>query len=128
MSPTPDSQPSRSWAIVCEEPFRIFFPAGVLLGLIGVSLWPLFYSGIGIAYPNIAHARLMIEGFMASFIFGFLATAGPRLTSAPRFSLSELVAIFTLVLENDPAYSGDKLQAGLHFGGIGEAVARANFH
>ena len=82
--------------VCCEEPFRIFFPAGALLGVFGVSLWPLFYFGAGIAYPNIAHARLMIEGFMASFIFGFLGTAGPRITSAPHFSLAELGPIFTL--------------------------------
>ncbi|PYL07044.1 MAG: hypothetical protein DME33_11830 [Verrucomicrobia bacterium] len=93
--------------VCCEEPFRIFFPAGVLLGVLGVSLWPLFHFGASIAYPNIAHARLMIEGFMASFIFGFLGTAGPRKTSAPRFSISELGTTFTL----------DLLAAGLHIGG-----------
>ena len=91
----------------CEEPFRIFFPIGVLLGVVGVSLWLLFYLGAGIPYPNIAHARLMIEGFMASFIFGFLGTAGPRITSAPHFSLSEVATIFTL----------DLLAAGAHTGG-----------
>jgi uncharacterized protein involved in response to NO len=91
----------------CEEPFRIFFPVGVLLGVVGVSLWVLFYLGAGIPYPNVAHARLMIEGFMASFIFGFLATAGPRITSAPHFSLSEVATIFTL----------DLLAAGAHTSG-----------
>ena len=91
----------------CEEPFRIFFPAGVLLGVVGVSLWLLFYLGAGIPYPNVVHARLMIEGFMASFIFGFLGTAGPRLTAAPHFSLFEVATIFTLNL----------LAAGMHTGG-----------
>jgi uncharacterized protein involved in response to NO len=93
--------------VCCEEPFRIFFPVGVLLGVVGVSLWVLFYLGAGIPYPNVAHARLMIEGFMASFIFGFLGTAGPRITSAPHFSLSEVATIFTL----------DLLAAGAHTGG-----------
>ena len=91
----------------CEEPFRIFFPAGVLLGVVGVSLWLLFYLGASIPYPNVVHARLMIEGFMASFIFGFLGTAGPRLTAAPHFSLFEVATIFTLNL----------LAAGMHTGG-----------
>src|SRR5947209_12626879 len=89
---------------------RIFFPIGVLLGVVGVSLWLLFYLGAGIPYPNVAHARLMIEGFMASFIFGFLGTAGPRITSAPHFSLFEVATIFTL----------DLLAAGAH---AGEAVS-----
>ena len=73
--------------VICQEPFRIFFPAGTVLGILGVTLWPVYYLGGGIAYPNVAHARLMIEGLMGSFIFGFLGTAGPRLTSTPGFNL-----------------------------------------
>jgi uncharacterized protein involved in response to NO len=95
---------TRSFAHLCQEPFRIFFPAGALLGLTGVSLWVLYYCGAGVPYPNVAHARLMIEGMMASFIFGFLGTAGPRLTSTPHFSVGEVGTLFTL----------DLLAAGLH--------------
>ena len=95
----------------CEEPFRLFFPIGALLGVLGVSLWPLFYGGVLVTYPSVAHARLMIEGFMASFVIGFLGTAGPRITSAPHFSRNEVVALFTL----------DLLAAGLHFGGSNRA-------
>jgi uncharacterized protein involved in response to NO len=98
---------TRSLARICEEPFRIFFPAGALLGVVGVSLWVLFYLGAGVPYPNVAHARLMIEGLMASFIFGFLGTAGPRLTSAPHLSRSGIAIVFTL----------DLLAAGAHAGG-----------
>jgi uncharacterized protein involved in response to NO len=102
-----ESRRTRSLAQICQEPFRIFFPAGALLGLIGVSLWALYYLGAGVPYPNVAHARLMIEGMMASFIFGFLGTAGPRLTSASHFSLPEVAILFTL----------DLLAAGAHTGG-----------
>jgi len=98
---------NRSFTQICREPFRIFFPTGILLGLLGVSLWLLFYLGVVVTYPNIAHARLMIEGLMASFILGFLGTAGPRLTSAPHFSPAEVAALFTL----------DLLAAGAHTGG-----------
>jgi len=83
---------------ICQEPFRIFFPVGAFLGVAGVSLWVLHYLGAGIPYPNVAHARLMIEGLMASFVFGFLGTAGPRLTSAPHFSATEVAELFTLDL------------------------------
>ena len=69
----------------CEEPFRVFFPVGALLALLGVALWPLYYAGLLAEYPSVLHARLMIEGFFASFIIGFLGTAGPRITSAPIF-------------------------------------------
>lgn len=58
----------------------------------------LYYMGAGVAYPNVAHARVMIEGMMASFIFGFLGTAGPRLTSASPFSLPEVAILFSLDL------------------------------
>jgi len=49
----------------------------------------------------------MIEGFMASFIIGFLGTAGPRITSTVHFTRVEVVTLLTFVL----------LAAGLHFGG-----------
>ena len=91
----------------CEEPFRLFFPLGALLGVLGVSVWPLFYAGVLVTYPSVVHARLMTEGFMASFVIGFLGTAGPRITSAPHLSRGELATLFTL----------DLLAAGLHFGG-----------
>jgi uncharacterized protein involved in response to NO len=98
---------TQSLARICEEPFRIFFPAGATLGIVGVSLWMLYYLGAGVPYPSVAHARLMIEGLMASFIFGFLGTAGPRLTSAPHFSATEIGTVFSL----------DLLAAGAHTGG-----------
>jgi uncharacterized protein involved in response to NO len=88
------------------EPFRIFFPAGILIGIAGVALWPAYYAGFVITYPGTGHARLMIEGFMASFIIGFLGTAGPRITSTSPFSRREVLALLTF----------DLLAAGLHFG------------
>ncbi len=96
----------------CEEPFRIFFPIGALLALLGVALWPLYYSGAIAEYPSILHARLMIEGFLASFIIGFLGTAGPRITSAPHFTRTEVLLLVTL----------DLLAAGLHLGGSHRAA------
>ncbi len=108
------SQPNRSLEQICQEPFRIFFPTGILLGLLGVSLWLLFYFGAVVTYPNVSHARLMIEGLMASFIFGFLGTAGPRLTSAPHLSPAEVGGLFTLDLLASGAHT-----AGAHrFGDV----------
>src|ERR1044071_6449142 len=104
--------PTRRMSLpLAAEPFRIFFPTGALLGAVGVSLWIHYYLGVGIPYPNVAHARLMIEGFMASFIFGFLGTAGPRLTSTLPFSPAELLTLFTL----------DLLATGAHLGGAHRA-------
>src|SRR6478735_8271833 len=100
----------RTTDLFYKEPFRLFFPIGALLGVLGVALWPLYYTGV-VEYPAILHARLMIEGFMASFIIGFLGTAGPRLTSAPHFARPEVLLLITL----------DLLAAGLHFGGAHRA-------
>jgi uncharacterized protein involved in response to NO len=101
----------RSIQLFCEEPFRLFFPIGLLLGIVGVALWPLYYAGFATTYPGTMHARLMVEGFMASFIIGFLGTAGPRITSTSHFSPGELITLLTL----------DLLSAGLHFGGSSRA-------
>src|ERR1041385_5314012 len=88
------------------EPFRIFFPAGTLIGIAGIALWPAYYAGLVITYPGTTHSRLMIEGFMASFIIGFLGTAGPRITSTRPLSPGEVITILSLEL----------LAAGSHFG------------
>jgi uncharacterized protein involved in response to NO len=100
-----------SIGLFCAEPFRIFFPVGLLLGMAGVLVWPLFYLDASIAYPSVVHARLMIEGFMASSVFGFLGTADPRITSARPFTVPEIATIF----------APDLLAAGLHLGGAHRA-------
>ena len=84
---------------------------GAFLGAMGVGLWLVYYAG-WIAYPNISHARLMIEGFMASFVFGFLATAGPRLMETPDFSGPVVGAIFTLNLFAAGAHVGEAHRFG----------------
>lgn len=57
-------------------------------------------------------ARLMIEGMMASFLFGFLGTAGPRLTGAPHFSLAEVATLFTLDLLCAGAHAAEAHRLG----------------
>jgi uncharacterized protein involved in response to NO len=90
------------FTLCCAEPFRIFFPLGVLAGISGVSLWPLFFAGMHHSfYPGAMHARLMIEGFMGAFVLGFLGTAVPRLTGTlplSRGELRTLLALYAAVL------------------------------
>ena len=101
------TSPRPSFLSLCPaEPFRIFFPLATLLGISGVSLWPLFFSGLHPFYPGPMHARLMIEGFLAGFVVGFLGTALPRLLSAPPLRRVELWTLVALHL----------LAAGLHIG------------
>ena len=98
---TSKERPGRpSWLSLCPaEPFRIFFPIGTLFGISGVSLWPLFYLGIHTSfYPGMMHARVMIEGFLGAFIFGFLGTALPRFFGAPPLKRWELWTLIVLHL------------------------------
>lgn len=76
-----------------------------------MSLWILYFAGIAILCPGVSHARLVNEGFIASFVIGFLGTAGPRLMKAPHLSRAELLILLTL----------DLLAAGLHLGGANRA-------
>jgi uncharacterized protein involved in response to NO len=88
-------QRPRFTTLCAAEPFRIFFPLATLLGISGVSLWPLFFSGLHQSfYPGLMHSRLMIHSFLGGFVFGFLGTAMPRLLSAPPL---RAVEVWTLV-------------------------------
>ena len=94
------------------EPFRIFFPLASLLGISGVSLWSLFFSGLHKFHPGPMHARLMIEGFLAGFVIGFLGTALPRLLSAPPLRRGELWTLLALYLTTAGLHIGEQPRAG----------------
>lgn len=81
---------------LAAEPYRVFFASGALWSIIGVSLWPLFYAQQLGFYPNIVHARLMIEAFGGAFVIGFLGTAGPRMATAPKLTPLELFWLLAL--------------------------------
>lgn len=83
----------RLGAMILEEPYRFFFPMGMLAGVWGVLMWPLFYGGHLMFYPGEAHARIMIGGFMGAFVAGFLGTAFPRLAGARSWRGIEFAAI-----------------------------------
>jgi uncharacterized protein involved in response to NO len=107
MEQLPARREFEGFRLIAEEPFRLFFATGTALGIIGVGLWIAYYLGWVTVYPNISHARLMIEGFMACFIFGFLGTAGPRLMEVPHFSAPVVIAIFTLEVFAAGAHLGE---------------------
>lgn len=81
---------------LAAEPYRLFFFSGAVWSIIGVLLWPLFYAQQIGFYPNVVHARLMIEAFGAAFVVGFLGTAGPRMATAPKLTPLELFWLFGL--------------------------------
>ena len=89
-----------SFADLYREPFRLFFPAGTLAGLIGIALWPILLLGWTENYPGPSHARLMIQGFFGGFILGFMGTAMPRLVGARPLSGREAFSLLALFLGN----------------------------
>ncbi|HEX5790701.1 MAG TPA: NnrS family protein [Luteolibacter sp.] len=85
----------KSWR---SEPYRIFFPLGLLAGIWGVMMWPMLYAGWLKFHPGEAHTRIMIEGFMGAFVIGFIGTAFPRLTDHQVWRVGEWIAILLLWL------------------------------
>jgi len=71
------------------RPYRVLFPIGIGLALIGVGAWPAHVFGLA-SYPGTLHRSLMIQGFETSFILGFLLTAMPAFTHGPRCQPFEL--------------------------------------
>lgn len=90
--------PLRRLSRLAEEPFRLFFPLGVIASVIGVLLWPAAFRGWIDYYPLEAHARWMVVGLGGSFIVGFLGTAGPRLLGTPPLRRVEFLAHLALAL------------------------------
>jgi uncharacterized protein involved in response to NO len=97
------------------EPFRLLFPLGTLIGIFGVLMWPLFVWNVTKTYPGVTHPRIMIEGFLTSFVIGFLGTALPRLLDVRRMTMGEtfgfagaLIGLVCLHLAGDIFY-GDLL-------------------
>jgi len=81
-----------------SDPYRIFFPLGMLLGIAGVSIWPLYHWGATSGYSGRSHAFIQSDCFLYSFIAGFLWTAIPRFTGTrtPPRLLQYVVAILIL--------------------------------
>ena len=99
-------------AQIGAEPFRVLFPAGVLAGIAGVSLWPLHFTGLLQFYPGQNHARLMACGLFGGFILGFLGTAMPRMLSAPRLRSWQTLTLLFLHLAMAGAFAAMKTFAG----------------
>ena len=95
-----------------KEPFRAFFPCGVVAGIVGVALWPLhFWGGVGF-YPGQAHVRLMAYGFFGAFIFGFLGTALPRMLSAKPLGLRNVSLLLLVYTSMVIAFAAGKIVWG----------------
>ncbi len=97
---------------LAAEPFRLFLPLAVLVGLAGVLLWPLHFGGVMKLYPGLSHARLMAYGLFGGFIFGFLGTAMPRMLSVRPFTVVEAFLLALIYIAMAGAYFFGKIPLG----------------
>jgi uncharacterized protein involved in response to NO len=81
-----------SWReLLLEEPFRLFFPIGVVAALAGVAPWVLSFAGVQIGMAGYGHGMVQVLGFEMAFAVGFLMTAMPRFLEVPGTRMGELV-------------------------------------
>ncbi|HZL85868.1 MAG TPA: NnrS family protein, partial [Candidatus Krumholzibacteria bacterium] len=80
------------------EPYRVFFPLGIVLGLLGVGVWPIYALGWIEGLRSIWHIDLQLQGFLFAFILGFLLTALPNFSMTQHAQKSELVFFGILFL------------------------------
>jgi uncharacterized protein involved in response to NO len=75
-----------------SEPFRLFFPLGVLFAWIGIGHWLLYATGVTTTYSCRFHGLVQMQAFMMAFAVGFLLTALPRRTQSRLVGRMELGA------------------------------------
>lgn len=86
--------------LIIVEPYRVFFPLGWLMGIVGVSYWSLVSTGLIVSYKPLYHGLIQIELFIFAFAVGFLLTALPkflRTRSASIFELVSLIVVYILL-------------------------------
>jgi uncharacterized protein involved in response to NO len=76
-----------------KEPYRVFFPLGLVLAAAGVVPWLLFARGLTPVWPGEAHALIMSQGFFLAVAVGFLGTMLPRRTGRPPLGGAALAAL-----------------------------------
>jgi len=105
--------------LVRAEPFRVFFPLGVVLGWMGIGHWLLYILGLTTTYSCVGHGTVQMQAFMMAFAVGFLMTAIPRRTQASVASGFEIsMATLLLVCTTAAATADQLLVAQLSYGAL----------
>jgi uncharacterized protein involved in response to NO len=73
-----------------KEPFRLFFPLGLVLGATGMIPWLLFGRGMTHVWPGLRHSLTMTQAFLVALAVGFLGTMLPRRLRAEPLGWIEL--------------------------------------
>ncbi|MGE3611063.1 MAG: NnrS family protein [Bacteriovoracaceae bacterium] len=79
------------------DPFKHFFPIGISYLLLGILIWlPQIWNPGD--YPVLVHRYLVINGFTASFIAGFLMTAIPKFSQTFEARKEEMSSFILITL------------------------------
>ncbi len=84
-------------SILKKDPFRLFFPLGGILAFAGVVPW-VYQLFTHASYPRDIHRVLMVNGFLLSFVTGFLMTAIPRFTGGKFATKNEIFSVLGLLI------------------------------
>jgi uncharacterized protein involved in response to NO len=80
---------------IFSDPYRLLFLSGLIALLWGVGIWlPQIWQSE--SYPVIFHRYLMLNGFVALYIAGFLMTAIPKFSKTKLASTQEIMSFFFL--------------------------------
>lgn len=79
-------------------PYQLFFPLGILNALLAVGVWFVQNLGWFETPAMLIHSKLIVGGFLWSFIVGFLMTAVPRMTGTLSANIYEYCAASALLL------------------------------
>jgi len=83
---------------IVREPYRLFFPLAILMGLIGVSHWTFYAKGWMEHYSGFFHSTMQIFTYMHCFVIGFLLTAMPRFSASPSATKSEVFFFLMMIV------------------------------
>jgi uncharacterized protein involved in response to NO len=90
------------------EPFRVFFPLGVLFAWVGVGHWLLYALGVTATYSCQLHGLVQMQAFLMAFALGFLWTAVPRRTATAPPSATEMAAASVALVVTTAAATAER--------------------
>ncbi len=80
------------------SPYQLFFPLGLLNAILAVGVWFIQNLGWFETPAFLIHSKLIVGGFLWSFIVGFLMTAVPRMTGTTSANKYEFAAASALLI------------------------------
>lgn len=83
---------------VCREPYRLFFPLGIGMGMVGMSPWFFYAFGLSATYSGFFHSSVQMMVYMNCFVAGFLMTFIPRFTGTFYATRSETGSFLLLFM------------------------------